>query len=141
MRRISEKIVRILLCGTLAVMTAFFFQPCSAPAAEKAPEGEEGGLSIEVVEKLSIDDQITIEEDQVPLAAFDRGPAPAGGRHVGMMGLVLLASLGYTFYVDRSEKKLFALRLEAAGARREAMEADILQDLQAETVAGGRNGQ
>ena len=61
MRRISEKIVRILLCGTLAVMTAFFFQPCSAPAAEKASGGEDGGLSIEIVEELSIDDQITIE--------------------------------------------------------------------------------
>ncbi|MBQ2640817.1 MAG: hypothetical protein IJG15_02335, partial [Lachnospiraceae bacterium] len=49
---------------------AFFFQPCSAPAAEKAPEGEEGGLSIEVVEKLSIDDQITIEEDLMMKGLF-----------------------------------------------------------------------
>lgn len=79
----------------------------------------ESGLTIEVVEELSIDDQVVIEDGEIPLAAFSEAPADAGPRHAAMMGLVLVAAAAYSAYFDRREKELFELRREAARAQKQ----------------------
>ena len=108
-----------------ALLTALTFPGLylSARAAEgSGPQG--AGLQIQVVEELSIDDEMIIEDEPVPLAMFTDKPAQAGPRHAAAMGLVLAASIGYTVYFDLREKKLFALRREAALAQKQAMETE-----------------
>lgn len=85
-----------------------------------AGAGEEDTLTIEVVGEHSIDDEIIIEDEEVPLAMYTDVPADAGPRHAVMMGSVLICVIGYTVYFDRREKRLFELRREAARAQKEA---------------------
>ena len=91
-------------------------------AAQGADGTGQDGLTIEVVEELSIDDQIIIEDGEVPLASFSEAPVDAGARHAAMMGFVLLCAGAYTIYFDRREKRLFELRRQAARAQKLWME-------------------
>lgn len=130
MKRRSRNILMAIMCAAvlgLAILSAGLLTCRTVRAAENGTEGAGGTgseFSIEVVEELSIDDQVMINDEQVPLASFDRGPTPAGNRHAIMMGVVFLTALGYAVYVERHEKKLHALRMEAARAQKEAMRAE-----------------
>ena len=123
-------------CADRAAGTCFLLPAAAASGPEAAgtdnvmeadSEGADGadtpqgGLTIEVVKELSIDDQIIIEDGEIPLANFSEAPAKAGPRHAAMMGIVLLAEAGYTIYFDRREKRLFVLLREAALAQKEIL--------------------
>lgn len=92
-------------------------------AAQEEGQGDDDGLVIEVVGEHSIDDEVVIEDEEVPLAMFGEEPADAGPVHAAMMALVLFCSIGYVLYFRRYEEKLFRLRREAARAQKRLMDA------------------
>lgn len=92
-------------------------------ASPEEGEGDDSGLVIEVVGEHSIDDEVVIEDEEVPLAMFGEEPADAGPVHAAMMALVLCCSIGYVLYFRRYEEKLFLLRREAARAQKRLMDA------------------
>ena len=62
-----------------------------------------------------------ISEQELPLAAGPNTEATDAARHAAMMGVVLLATIGYAVYFGRYDKRLADLRLEAAKAETAAM--------------------
>lgn len=116
-----------------AGLTAHAFRTGSGQpvaAIEENAGGEQGGasgdLSIEVVGQHSIDEEIIIEDSEVPLAMYSSASSGDGLRHAVMMGAVLLCVIGYTLYFDRREKKLFDLHREAALEQKRLMDENIL---------------
>ena len=81
--------------------------------AEERPE-----ITIEVVEDIPAAD---IVEQELPLAAGPNTASADAARHAAMMGVVLLATIGYAVYFGRYDKKLAELRIEAAQAETSAM--------------------
>jgi hypothetical protein len=108
-----------LLCA-LVLLWATAAMPCRVLAAEES--GDSSGLEIEVVGEYSIDDEIIIEDQEVPLALPEEKPAENGTRHAAMMGLVFCCAAGYVLYFHRYEERLFGLRREAARAQKQAMD-------------------
>lgn len=104
----------------LVLLWAAAMLPYRVLAAEEG--GDSSGLEIEVVGEYSIDDEIIIEDQEVPLAMPEEEPAESGTRHAVMMGLVFCCAAGYVLYFHRYEEKLFGLRREAAKAQKQAMD-------------------
>ena len=116
-----------LLAAILLVMIMVLNPVLSVPVfgAQESEDGEEGdssGLVIEVVEELSIDDEIIIEDEEVPLAMFSEEAEDPGPRHAVMMGIVFCCAAGYVLYFRRYDEKLFVLRREAARAQKRLMD-------------------
>ena len=105
---------------TVAVLSTFMIIGVSGQETEEQQSGD-SGLSIVVVEDISVHDQIVIEDEGIPLAEYSEGESDAGVRHAVMMGVVLFAVIAYAIYFDRRDKKLFELRQEAARARKRMM--------------------
>lgn len=119
--------IRFYICPILAAIFIAVFAS-AVTAATMAGAGETGqetemeqsedtGLSIVVVEDISVHDQIIVEDEAVPLANFSEKKADDGFQHAVMMGIVLIAVISYTIYFDRRDKKMFELRQKAVRAR------------------------
>ena len=113
-RRREEKRAwsRRLTCLLLTAVLIFLLPQTSARAADSGDSARKQ-LVITVVEEIPAEE---IEEEAVPLAAV---PDTAPGReirHAGMMALTLAAVVFYVLYFGRYERKLLALRREAARA-------------------------
>ena len=109
--------VTVTVFMTLGMLFLMCVSVCAAPVKSAGRPKEADGASIEVVGEISIDDEIIIEDGEVPLAMFEEeAPVQSRGR-IAMMAAVLFATIGYAVYFDRYEEKLFRLRQEAARAR------------------------
>lgn len=117
--RTSAAVTVFLTLGMLFLMCV---PVCAAPAKGAGEPMEADGALIEVVGEISIDDEIIIEDGEVPLAMFEEREEPVQSRgRIAMMAAVLFATIGYAVYFDRYEEKLFRLRQEAARARVRAL--------------------
>ncbi len=100
---------------------------------------ENGKLTITEIEDLPA---VDIEENAVPLAAGPGEASRGGMRHAAMMGLVLAGVTVYVWYFSVMEKRLFALRKQAAEAeirQRERRRAKKLADADGIEETGGRD--
>lgn len=100
---------RRLACLLLTLFLLFLLPQPSA-RAENSGDSARKQLVITVVEDIPAEE---IEEEAVPLAVPDIATGRET-RHAGMMGLTLAAVVFYVLYFGRYEKKLLALRREAA---------------------------
>lgn len=102
---------RVLIILVLfAVLTGFLPPLMAGPAYGASGNGE---LIITEIEDLPA---LDIEENAVPLAAGPGEASRGGVRHAAMMGLVLAGVAAYVWYFSVMEKRLFALRKQAAEA-------------------------
>ena len=86
------------------------------PAPRAFADTEDGKkLVVTVVEKIPAEE---IEDDDVPLASFSEigSDITDGPRHVLLMSLLLLVVAAYVLYFGAYEKRLNALRWQAAEA-------------------------
>lgn len=116
-----KMIHRLFSRGCLLLLAPLLLTSLTPAAMASDGDGEgEKRLVITVVEEIPVED---IEDDSVPLAGFsDMAAADRGGqRHAALMGLTLLCTILYVTYFSRYEKRLFALRLEAAAAEERSM--------------------
>lgn len=116
---------------TCLLLTALILLLTPRTSARAADSGDGGGarrqLVITVVEEIPAEE---IEEEAVPLAAVPDTASGRETRHAGMMGLTLAAVIFYVLYFGRYERKLLALRREAARA-----ESDFLRRIRTENEA------
>ena len=118
-RGIVKRAEGIALILIMALM--MFFCASGICLAEGDESGEDSGrqeITIEVVGEIPAED---ISEQELPLAAGPNTEATDAARHAAMMGVVLLATIGYAVYFGRYDKRLADLRLEAAKAETAAM--------------------
>ena len=111
----TERLAVILIM----VLTMFFCASMICCAEGESGETEDRPeITIEVVEDIPAAD---ITEQELPLAAGPNTESADAARHAAMMGVVLLATIGYAVYFGRYDRKLAELRLEAAQAETSAM--------------------
>ena len=119
---------RRLTCLLLTALILLLTPRTSARAADSGDGGSaRRQLVITVVEEIPAEE---IEEEAVPLAAVPDTASGRETRHAGMMGLTLAAVIFYVLYFGRYERKLLALRREAARA-----ESDFLRRIRTENEA------
>ena len=114
----------LLLLAVITGLTAglLCLTAVTAQASETGRQPEQDGeIRIEVVGEQSIDDEIIIEDEMVPLAMYSEKPVQSGFRHIVLMGFVLAAAIGYSVYFAKYDEKLFFLRMEAAKAQKHRM--------------------
>ena len=110
-RRREEKCGwRRRLACLLLTLFLLFLLPQPSARAENSGDSARKQLVITVVEDIPAEE---IEEEAVPLAVPDIATGRET-RHAGMMGLTLAAVVFYVLYFGRYERKLLALRREAA---------------------------
>ena len=117
MRKQSLLPALISLCCVCVLLTALF----GAHAYAAGAESPGNTLEITVVEQIPAEE---IDDDEVPLAApFSGRPERRAFRTAAPAGVMLLVSLLYVAYTMRREKRLAALRMEAARAEARYMRA------------------
>lgn len=114
-KRINALRTRRALAALACLVLMLGILSAAAPQKAFADSEEEKTLVVTVVEEIPVEE---IEDDDVPLASFgDTGKGvPDGTRHTILAGALLLAVALYVVYFVAYEKRLGALREEAAEA-------------------------